>query len=293
MNCKEANEILITVFLFSLGIEPKRVAGNNYWYLSPFREENTPSFKVDASMNRWYDHGIGVGGKLVDLGIRIFEIDVVEFLKKISDQNFSNSFSFQKPEREVSLPTIKKVKELENKALLSYLKVRGIDPVWIAELFCKEVYFSVNSKNYFGIGIKNNLGGYEIRSVYFKGCIGPKGITTIKKDSSKSFAVFEGLFDFLSAFQQGGIITDFSFIILNSVNQIEHAIVELMKHNPDFIFSYFDNDEAGRNCYSILKSSFPNTIDRSHLYEGYSDLNEMVMAKNVFTNSLNHKKTNK
>src|SRR5260221_11617749 len=155
MNCEEANQISIISFLVSFGFEPKNVKGNNHWYISPFRDENTPSFKVDASINRWYDHGIGVGGKLVDLEIRIFEIDIAEFLEKMGDQNFSNSFSFQKQKLNISLPVIKKVKKLENKALLSYLTDRAIDLKRIPFAICKEVYFSTNSKNYFGIGIKN------------------------------------------------------------------------------------------------------------------------------------------
>ena len=277
MNCKEANEILITDFLHSMGIEPKRATGNSYWYLSPLRDEKSPSFKVDASINRWYDHGMGVGGKLVDLGVRLYQIGVTEFLDKISSQNFSNSFSFQKPKIEAAKPVIKKVKALENKALLDYLNERGICPTFIAEIFCNYVYYEIDGKHYFAIGFKNDLGGYEVRNKYFKGSIGPKAISTIIKNRTNSFALFEGFFDFLSVFQQGGVVTDFSFIILHSVNQIGRAIEELKKHNPDYILSYFDNDNAGKLCFQNLKAAFPNSIDRSHHYEGHKDFNEMIM----------------
>jgi Toprim-like len=281
MNCKEANEILITDFLYSMGIEPKRVVGNSYWYLSPLRDEKAPSFKVDASINRWYDHGMGVGGKLVDLGIRLLQISVVEFLDMISGQSFSNSFSFQKPQHEAGKPIIKKVKTLENKALLDYLDERSIYPQFIAEIFCNEVYYEIKGKHYFAIGFKNDLGGYEVRNKYFKGSIGPKAISTIVKNGAKSFALFEGFFDFLSVFQQGRIVTDLSFIILHSVNQIDRAIEELKKHNPHYILSYFDNDDAGKQCFQNLKAAFPKAIDRSHHYEGYKDFNEMIMQTKI------------
>lgn len=279
MNCKDANEILINDYLYSVGFKPKRIVGNNYWYLSPLREEKAPSFKVDSSINRWYDHGMAIGGKLVDLGIRLHEISVAEFLEKISDQNCSSSFSFHKPDFEVVKPVIKKVKALGNSALLGYLKARAIEPT-LAKHFCNEVYYSLEDKNYFAIGFKNDLGGYEIRNKYFKGCIGPKGITTIKKGKGNSFVLFEGFFDFLSAVQDGGNTTDLSFIILNSVNQIDHAISELQQNNPDFITSYFDNDEAGRKCFQNLKEIFPNALDHSFLYASYKDVNDMAINVN-------------
>jgi hypothetical protein len=280
MSCADANAISIIDYLYSIGIEPKRINGVSYWYLSPLREEKTPSFKVDK--NRWYDHGMAIGGKLVDLGVRLHQISVAEFLDKISGQSFSN-FSFQKPIAiEADKPVIKKVKALENKALLSYLTDRAIEPLF-AVMFCKEVYYSVDDKNFFAIAFENNLGGYSVRSKYFKGCLGPQGITSIKRDTTNSWALFEGFFDFLSVFQEGGIITDLSFIILNSVNQIDNAIAELKQHNTDFIISYFDNDEAGKKCFQNLKAVFPNAIDRSHHYADYKDVNEMAIAtmKNI------------
>ncbi len=274
MNCKKANEISIVDYLYSIGIEPKKIVGNNYWYLSLLREEKAPSFKVDASINRWYDHGMAIGGKLIDLGIRLHEISVTEFLDKINGHSF---LSFQKQLVEAVKPIIKKVKPLENKALFSYLKSRAIEPSF-AKQFCDEVYYLMDKKNYFAIGFKNNFSGYEIRNKYFKGCIGHKGITTIKGSSNNSFALFEGFLDFLSVLQEGGIITDMSFIILNSVNQIGHAITELQEHKPDLITTYFDNDEAGRKCYQNLKAVFPNAVDRSGYYADYKDVNDMAIA---------------
>ena len=281
MNCQEANEMSITNFLLSQGFEPKRISGNNYWYLSPLRNESTPSFKVDITINRWYDHGVGTGGKLVDLGIRLFEVDVSEFLEKIKSQNFPDSFSFQKPESQSAITVIKKVKKLENKALLSYLSDRAIHPLWVAENFCQEIYFSVHAKNYFGIGFKNDLEGYEIRNKYFKGCIGHKAITTIlsnsqSKTDAKTFVLFEGFFDFLSGFKEGEI-TNFSYIILNSVNQIPHAVSELQRHCPENVVAYFDNDEAGKKCFAVLKSAFPKAIDHSNRYEEFKDVNEKAI----------------
>ena len=68
-------------YLASLGFKPAKVSRNDFWYLSPFRDETTPSFKVNRNLNRWYDFGDGKGGNIIDFGIlyhrlqreRIFE----------------------------------------------------------------------------------------------------------------------------------------------------------------------------------------------------------------------------
>ena len=33
-------------YLSKLGYQPAKIKNNDYWYLSPLREERTPSFKV-------------------------------------------------------------------------------------------------------------------------------------------------------------------------------------------------------------------------------------------------------
>lgn len=45
----------ITDFLQEHGHQPTSVRGNNWWYLSPLRDEHMASFKVDVSKNVWYD----------------------------------------------------------------------------------------------------------------------------------------------------------------------------------------------------------------------------------------------
>ena len=67
----QINRFPIVDYLRGLGIEPVKVRGNDYWYLSPLRAEKQPSFKVNAKLNLWYDFGLGKGGTLYDLGIRL------------------------------------------------------------------------------------------------------------------------------------------------------------------------------------------------------------------------------
>src|SRR5689334_12403276 len=86
----DAKKIPITGYLSSIGIEPARIRGNDYWYCSPLRQEREPSFKVNDKLNLWYDHGTGEGGTIIDLGARINSCSVSEFVQKLSDSNAGN-----------------------------------------------------------------------------------------------------------------------------------------------------------------------------------------------------------
>jgi hypothetical protein len=46
----EAKQIDLVDYLAALGHYPKKVHNKDYCYLSPFREEKTPSFKINRSM---------------------------------------------------------------------------------------------------------------------------------------------------------------------------------------------------------------------------------------------------
>ncbi len=102
INCNEARRMDIVTYLESLSIKPEKVNGNDYWYLSPLRDEKTPSFKINRKLNVWYDHGIGKGGNLIDLGIWLHHCSVQEFLEKLNTQE--PSFSFHQPTISIQSP---------------------------------------------------------------------------------------------------------------------------------------------------------------------------------------------
>ena len=69
------------------GYEPHKIKGHNYWYLSPLREEKEASFKVNNHLNIWYDHGLGKGGRLVDLAIEMFQCTEGSYVGLTSQAN--------------------------------------------------------------------------------------------------------------------------------------------------------------------------------------------------------------
>ena len=57
----------IRTYLAEQGLHPTKDNPRYGLYLSPLREEHTPSFKVDYVRNLWYDFGLGEGGSIIDL----------------------------------------------------------------------------------------------------------------------------------------------------------------------------------------------------------------------------------
>src|SRR5690606_8950178 len=83
LSFSDAKRIPITEYLSRAGFEPARIRGNDYWYRSPFRSDHNPSFKVNVKLNVWYDHGTGEGGTLLDLGVKMHNCSLHEFVTRL------------------------------------------------------------------------------------------------------------------------------------------------------------------------------------------------------------------
>ena len=79
-------------YLAQKDIYPISSKQNIFWFLSPFRNEKTASFKVDNSSNRFYDFGEGFGGTLIDLISKLENISIKEIIQKFNNNSFSNAF---------------------------------------------------------------------------------------------------------------------------------------------------------------------------------------------------------
>ena len=146
--------------------------------------------------------------------------------------------------------------------------------------FLKEVHYRMNDKNYFGIGFKNDSGGYEIRNKYSKICLGKKDFSTIK-NGSDSLRIFEGYFDFLSfkSIEKSLESKSSDYLILNSVSMISHIKKSL--ENYENIELYFDNDDAGNRAAEMIKNENKNAEDCRILYSDFKDLNDWLIHKNL------------
>lgn len=278
---KEIKSIPLASFMSRLGHEPTARKGTRLWYKSPLRQEHTPSFKVETTLNCWYDFGLGRGGNIIELAAEIYRSTDLRYLMRcIADScpvpslQTVASTSFQRH----SAPSMERfeVVPLEHRALVAYLQERGI-PAHIAKANCKEAHYSVNGRFYFAVAFENISGGWELRNRYFKGCRGRKDISYLpwaRDGPSTECAVFEGFIDYLSALTLD-IISGADAIILNSVVNVNKAVPYL--RNYTVINCFLDNDNAGQTALAELTAIYGSTmIDRSTLYSEFNDLNEYL-----------------
>lgn len=275
----EAKQIDMVDYLSKLGHSPSKIRNADYWYLSPLREEKTPSFKINRKLNCWYDHGIGKGGNLIDFAILYHNYTVGDFLREVN----GNISLHQHPH----IPTMETEENIENKIeilserhlsslpLERYLSERKI-PLAIANEYCKEVSYKLNDREYYSIGFKNDAGGYELRNQYYKASSAPKDIKTFST-GAKEIMVFEGFFDFLSfkAIQQKMGKVQADYVILNSTSFFEKARPFMEQH--EHIRLYLDHDKTGQNFTRYAVSLSKKYKDESQLYKNYKDLNDWIV----------------
>jgi len=281
MTIKQARETDIVDYLSKLGHEPEKISGNSYWYLSPLRDEKSPSFKVNRKINRWYDFADGRGGNIVDFGTFFHKCSVSDFLQKLDSPTLQVPSLKQKVNNgllenvETNQIRIHSVFEISSWPLVNYLHSRRI-PHEIANQYLKEVRYQIGEKIYYALGFKNDAGGYELRNQHFKGSSSPKDITFIN-NNAKDVAVFEGFFNFLSHramyYKQPG--PDQNFLILNSTSFFEKSITKMQEHKQVHLF--LDNDKTGQKftdqALTLDKEKFR---DERKLYQKYADLNEWL-----------------
>lgn len=295
MNIAQIKQIDLVDFLRAIGLSPTKESVKSAWYHAPYREDRTPSFKVNKDKNMWYDFGTAQSGDIIDLAALLYQSkDVSRLLKLIEGAAPALAPRIRTPisrngERLPDQFRNVKVMDLNHEALKSYLQSRGID-LSIGKCECKEVHYTCNKKEYFTVAFPNNGGGYEIRNPYFKGCIAPKDISIIRKSErlrGHGCCLFEGFMDYLSylTLVKQGRITEggesMDYIVLNSVSNISRAIEPIKKY--EVIHCYLDNDDAGRRAVDALQELFGNRVcDMFAIHSFYKDMNDFLRDKKKF-----------
>lgn len=280
-------------FLAQLGHHAQYVKSDQYWYLSPLRDEQSPSFKVNDRLNEWYDFGAATGGDLVELGKYLYQTEsvseVLAYIGRHSSDMPLPKVRFQAlPPRPVESDMKNLiVVPLRHHALYSYLQSRKIDAD-IGRMFCKEIHYELRDRHYFALAFGNVSGGYEMRNAYYKGCIKNKDISLIGHqcgEIQERVCVFEGFMDFLSylTLKQSYnwticIDQPCDYLVMNSVNNLKKALMYLQRYLH--IHCYLDNDLAGQKTVETIAGLYGERVSNEAVrYSEYKDLNDCLRGK--------------
>ncbi len=283
MNAAQAKAIPLETFLDRLGHRSVRESNGEFWYRSPLREEQEPSFRVSQRYNNWVDWGTGERGDIIRLAERLFSTDTSGALREIG-RVMGERVAFRVvPEQpiETTLPVLDaKIGDLRSFRLLHYLETRGIDGN-LAKQHLQEIHYQAVGKPYYAAAFPNDAGGYELRNKFFKGTRGHKDISTRKVGEGKGVAVFEGFLDYLSAIQLNGLPENLGHVVvLNSVALVERGLERIKELKPDAVYLFLDNDPAGDKLVGLMTTRLTcPLVDASLLYEKHKDVNEMLVAQ--------------
>jgi DNA primase len=275
-------QISIIGFLRYRGIIPIKINGGEYWYLSLLRNENTASLSVNLSKNVFKDFGDDSSkGSIIDLVMMLDKISFIQACQVLEEYDgkkekevLENSFSLscQTSESTIQDYQITAVKDLQHPALLRYVESRKIS-FQNAYRYLREIHYTNAKGKFFGAGYQTESGGYVVRSEIMKKPInlGKAGIKIFAVPNSKNVAVFEGMFDFLSACEFYKGCPTMTAIILNSTSNVNKALPSIKQYEK--VFCYLDNDDAGYKALDKLKQAGANVFDCSHVYKPFNDFN--------------------
>ena len=280
--------ISIVDYLRGKGINPVSKSGKNFLYHSPLRQDDTPSFSVSPALNVFNDFGNDADkGSVIDLVMKLEKIGFIEACEMLESMDGKRERDFTPPlflscrpfsNEDGESYEIVSVNNLQHPALIRYVQSRNIS-LNTAFNFIQEIHYTNSKGIFFAVGYENDNGAYVLRNGIMKKPmnLGKSGIKTFTVPDSKAISIFEGMFDFLSAIEYCKRPPRCTAIILNSVTNLAKAMPLLAEATT--IYSYMDNDDAGRKATQKMKDLGLNVSDQSGIYaeKGYNDFNEFLV----------------
>ena len=300
MNSEQAKKLSLPDIMSRLGYEPISIkkGGGEYWYNSPFRVEKEPSFHTSFLGGKWIWNDFGdSGGTVIDFIMRhetFFKVsEALAFLDtfyqgrgKIKPKK---RFSFQQqPAVQSNALEFIEAASVKNSAIFNYLlDIRKIEKTLIGKYLLEIKYKNKNTgKEYFGFGIKNDGGGYEVRVASddypFKSALEGRDVTTIKgfKTGNSVVNVFEGMTDYLSLLTM--LKTDNlagDAILMHSLSSFQRTVDKIHKEGYSSINLFLDNNPSGQKFTDKFIEEFGKKVSsQSSLFLPFEDINEMLKA---------------
>ena len=239
----------------------ERKTGHDYYF-------RTEANKFSVSEKRWYDYKTQNGGGIIKAVMSLENKswkETMDFLRDFNniplDRDLSErKYNWKNEGKQKSTIELQKTLKPNNGNLIDYFEKRGIDQD-ILEKYTEQVHYKTNDKYYFGIGLKNESGGYEIRNPYLKSKIGTSDISIIKGEKENEIMVFEGMTDMLSFLQlqkHKGLETKRTLITLNSVTNTNKFTERFQDFNGK-VFLALDKDDAGDLATQQIINALPKS----------------------------------
>lgn len=258
-----------------------RQRGHDYYFVT-----DNEKFSVDEK--GYYDFKAGKGGKIIKAVMQMEGknwLEAVNFLKDFSNTTISQSAQTARdrrpaPTQHSNTPhsVITNIVVPNNDKLLEYFAHRGISKE-ILQQYTQQVHYRniKENKDYFGIGIPNQSGGYDIRNPYIKAKVGASDMTVIPGTRNEA-VVFEGMTDMLSYLQMAkdnGKPNDRTLVVLNSVTNTG-TFIERFKNYTGKIHLFLDGDKAGDDATQSILNNLKNSIDKRGNYGiGKGEINDL------------------
>lgn len=296
---KRALAIPIRQVLLNEHILPVKEGG--VWYKSPYRHENTPSFRIYPKKNIWIDYGLNETknkGDAINFVMRYKGLNFIEAIDYLLQMDgvvllpsTPSQYERQDPCFTAQKHCVDEIKPIRNIQLINFLRARGI-PLEIANRYCCEIHYTylLNHKHFYAIGFQNDSNGWVIRTAPY--CGKPKGdkydiiasdITTIRRNPQSVDPVnlvFEGFLNFLSYVVLYGE-PEYDVLVLNSSNNAI-KLKDIASRGVQKLLFFRDNDDAGQIAYdTLMKYSGCEVNDMSEIYGclGLNDLNDFLTHK--------------
>ena len=205
--------------------------------------------------------------------------------------SYKRSHQFpDKPERQLEFI---EAHPIRTSMIYEYLIRERDIPKKLADLYLEEVKYwnKTKGKQFFGFGMKNRSGGYEIRSASnkynFKSALYGRDITVIpgSKTASKTVGVFEGMTDFLSFL----VLTDVDHcledvIIMHSVSSYNRTKDFVLDRGYSKIKLFLDNYPSGVACSNRFMAKFGElVVSHSDCFAPHTDLNDALRAGHLLS----------
>lgn len=318
MNTEQAKKLNLPELMSRMGYEPERSIKGGYelWYKSPFRTEKDASFHTSYLGGKWIWNDFGDhGGTVIDFIMRHERFTSVREVLTFLDHMYQGHlfekpkskrvrafpqqptlFSFQQHDREAvenfsTEPTLEFIAAtpITGKTLFRYLeKERGIPRQLVTRYLVRILYRNrKDGREYYGFGMENESGGYEVRAASsrydFKSALIARDLSLVPGTDSalQAVNVFEGMLDFLSLLAMHKIEQlRGDALILHSTSSFSKARSFIQQNRYVTINTFLDNDRTGEETTGRFSHAFPNQVSpQNSLYRGFKDLNQALIER--------------